>query len=862
MNLKYMKSFQNRADSKSKLQSALPLDLGLVLLITFLSIVFVLVPPYNRTPIRIPFALPLLLFIPGYSFVSLLFPRKDDLTGIERLTLSIVLSIALVIFDGFALHYTSWGFRPAPIVLSLSAITLLLVLITLVLRIKIPVNERYLFDYHAFLKSLKAEEKSTTLEKALVVALVASIVIASGIVIYGKRTIPEETFTAFYLLDTNGKAENYVTDLYLGRQASVTVGIENHEHSPVNYILEAKLGSSTVNSQEITLGHGENWLGDVSFIVNRVGPRVKLEFLLYKDGSTDPYRSLHLWVVSHIDYENPEILKKYTLAHPPEIKNGDMKFELGSNWNYINNNRYFKGVFFNPSSAVPPENSMIKGHIIDTVTGLPIAKASIEISNHYGYENRTLSSKSGYYELKTIADHLWLEAWSSGYQQHSTEFAVADGQILVLNITLERLPLNTVAFERLPTGELQLPSEGLNVETLPPDKQSSPNPTLKGYVTDEVTDFPVANAQVRATNYHGFEDYATTNERGYFEMRAIPEYLEIGAQADGYMRNVTAINVLKERTTELKLTPKHSTVNGYISDEVGEPVANANIRVGDHIEHDKQSYYDVAVSNEMGYYEIRTIAGHLWLDASKIDYFANCMEFDIAYGATKQIDLRLASMPAENAKISGYVLHNDIRTVLGGVKIVVSDHNYYERSTFTDGNGYYEIYTVPGHLWLDVDPEIYSKSIELDVIDGQSLSVNIALDASPMDTYEIYYPSNTRSEYGYYGAIYQDIVSEGGIAVLSLKVKDSYTKSKSNGYHFKQVLLNDVVLWEDDVAGDEGWQHVQIPITLDSGVNRITLRVYEKQAVGGFSVHVWWDDVRIEPMTTLITMNSAVYPQI
>jgi uncharacterized membrane protein len=857
-----MKLFQNRGGSKSKLQSTLPRDLGLVILITFLSIIFVLVPPFNQTPLRIPFALPLLLFIPGYSFVSLLFPRKEDLTGIERLTLSIVLSIALVIFDGFALHYTPWGFRPAPIVLSLSAITLLLVLITLVLRIKIPVNERYLFDYHAFLKSLKAEEKSTTLEKALVVALVASIIIASGIVIYGKRTFPEETFTAFYLLDTNGKAENYMTDLYLGRQASVTVGIENHEHTTVNYILEAKLEGSTVNSQDITLGHGENWLGNVSFIVNRVGPRVKLEFLLYKDGSTDPYRSLHLWVVSHIDYENPEILKKYTLAHPPEIKNGDMKLASGSDWNYLSNNRYFKGVFFNPSSAVPPETTIIRGHIIDTVTGLPIAKASIEISNHYGYENRTLSDESGYYELKAIADHLWLEAWTSGYKQHSTEFAVADGQTLALNISLERLPLNTVALERLPTGALQLPPEGLNVETLPPDKQSPPIPTLKGYVTDEVTDFPVANAHVSATNYRGFTEYATTNERGYFDMRAIPEYLEIGVQADGYMRNVTAINIVKERTTELKLTPEHSAVNGYIFNEVGEPVANANIRIGDHIEHDKQSYYDVAVSNEMGYYEIRTIAGPMWLDASKNDYFANGMEFDIAYGATKQIDLRLAPMPAENAKVSGYVFHKDTRTGLGGVKVIVGDYDYYERSTFTDGNGYYEIYTVPGHLWLDIDPEIYSKSIELDVADGQPRSVNITLDASPLDTYEIYYPSNTRSEYGYYGAIYQDIVSEGGIAILSFKVKDSYTKNKNAGYHFKQVLLNDVVLWEDDVAGDEGWHHVQIPITLGSGVNRITLRVYEKQGVGAFSVHVWWDDVRLEPITTLIDMNSAVSPQI
>ena len=138
MKIKTIKFSLCLSNIKSKVQSAMPFDLGLVLIFTFLSVIFVLVPPFNHTPIRIPLALPLLLFIPGYSLVSVLFPRKGDLTGIERLTLSIVLSIAIVIFDGFALNYTPWGFRPAPIVISLSIITLLLLLTTLVLRKGIP----------------------------------------------------------------------------------------------------------------------------------------------------------------------------------------------------------------------------------------------------------------------------------------------------------------------------------------------------------------------------------------------------------------------------------------------------------------------------------------------------------------------------------------------------------------------------------------------------------------------------------------------------------------------------------------------------------------------------------------------------
>jgi uncharacterized membrane protein len=857
------------------------LGIELVLIFIFLSIIFVLVPPFNQTPIRIPLTLPLLLFIPGYSLVSLLFPRKDDLTGIERLTLSIVLSIAIVIFDGFALNYTPWGFQPTPIVISLSIITLLLLLITLILRKGIPADERFLFDYHVFLKALKADEESTELEKALIAVLVVSIVIASGIVIYARLTFPEEKFTAFYILGEGGKAENYTTDLYLGRSTSITVGIENHEHATVNYTLQAKLGRSTLNSQEITLNHGENWLRNVSFIVNRVGPRTKLEFLLYKEGSANPDKSLHLWVASHIDYENLEILKNYTLAQPPEIRNRDMELASVSDWIYTSNNRFFRGVFFNSASPAPPENSTIRGCITDTITGLPIANASIRISTHYGYENRSLTNESGYYELKTIADHLWLDAWTNGYEKNSIEFDVADEQILVFNMTLETLPLFNVTVERLPAGELQLPSERLKVEKLPPDKLSPLIPTLKGYVTDNVPDFPIMNAHVRATNYRGFEEHATTNESGYFEMKVIPEYLRIEAKADGYMWNGTSFNVSVKRTINLKLTPEHSTVKGYIFDAVGEPIANAHIRAGDHAEQYKQTYYNDTVSNATGYYEISTIAGHLWLDASNNSYFSNGTEFDIAYGETKKIDVKLDPMPAENARISGHVFYKDTGTGtgtgtgLGGVKVVISDHEYYKRSKFTNSSGYYEIHTVPGHLWLDVYPEIYVNSMELNIADGQTLSVDIRLDASPIGSYRISYPSEARSEYNYYGALYQDIESVEGIAVISFKVKDSCISNKpaSAGYHFKQVVLNDVVIWEDDVAGDEEWQQVKIPISLESGKNRIMLRVYEKQGVGGFPVNVWWDDVQIEPFTELFreggtefyirdTSGGEIYPAV
>lgn len=708
-----------------------------------------------------------------------------------------------------------------------------------------------------FLKLLKADEKATGLEKTLLLALVATIIIASGIMTYAKLTFPKEKFTAFYILGEGGKAENYTTDLYLGRSTSIIVGIENHEHKAINYTLQAKIGRSTLSSQQITLNHGEMWLGNVSFIVNRVGPRMKLEFLLYKEDSTTPYRSLHLWASSQVDYETLDLLKKYTAARIPEIRNSDMELVAESDWIYTSNNGYFRGTFFNSTSPPPPESSTVRGYITDGTTGLPITNVSVSISNRYGYENRSLTNERGYYELKTIADHLWLDAWVYGYETHSIEFDVADNQILILNITLATLPLYNVTIEILSAGPYQLPTERLKIEKLPPEKLSPLIPTLRGFVTDNMTDFPVANAHVRATNHRGFEEHATTNESGYFEMKVIPEYLWVEAEAEGYLWNSVELDVSMKSTTNLKLTPEHSTVRGYIFDPVGKPIANATIRIGDSAEHYKQTYYNETMSNATGYYEISTIAGHMWLDARKSGYHSNGTEFDIDYDETKKIDLRLAQMPASKSVINGHVFYKDTDTGLSGVKVVVSDHNYYESSTFTDSSGYYEIQTIPGHFWLDVYPDIYGNSVELKIADGQTLSVDLRLDGSPVSAYKISYPALTRSQYGEYGAIYQDIVSEEGIVVLSFKVGDTYTANKLAGYHFKQVLLNDVVIWEDDVAGDEGWQHIKIPISLEGGENRIMFRVYDKKGVGHFPVSVWWDDVEIEPFTELKGGNVA-----
>jgi uncharacterized membrane protein len=62
------------------------------------------------------------LFLPGYSLIKALFPTKE-LDNIERLALSIGMSLALVPIAGLLLNYTPWGIRTTPVTLSLLALT-------------------------------------------------------------------------------------------------------------------------------------------------------------------------------------------------------------------------------------------------------------------------------------------------------------------------------------------------------------------------------------------------------------------------------------------------------------------------------------------------------------------------------------------------------------------------------------------------------------------------------------------------------------------------------------------------------------------------------------------------------------------
>ncbi len=77
-----------------------------------------------------------ILWLPGYAFIKALFPNRlpvsfarilgtsgRNLDIVERVVLSIGMSLALVPIVGLLLNYTPWGIRLTPVTLSLAALT-------------------------------------------------------------------------------------------------------------------------------------------------------------------------------------------------------------------------------------------------------------------------------------------------------------------------------------------------------------------------------------------------------------------------------------------------------------------------------------------------------------------------------------------------------------------------------------------------------------------------------------------------------------------------------------------------------------------------------------------------------------------
>jgi uncharacterized membrane protein len=266
-----------------------------IVAITLLSLPVVL---FTTGPPRIVLGLLFVLFFPGYALISALFPRRGSLSGIERIALSIGLSIAVVPLIGLVLNYTPWGIRLYPILVSATLFIVVASAVGWYRQWRLPPKER--FGVSVGVRQPKRRQRRGIGDKVLYACLGLAVVVAIGSLCY-VIAVPKqgERFTEFYILGAEGQAENYPKVVVVNEPVALTLGVVNHESQTLSYRIDIVIGG--VEQKEVTTGElasEEKWESEISFTPQSLGKGQKVEFWLYKDAETEPYFKdpLHLYI--------------------------------------------------------------------------------------------------------------------------------------------------------------------------------------------------------------------------------------------------------------------------------------------------------------------------------------------------------------------------------------------------------------------------------------------------------------------------------------------------------------------------------------------------------------------------------------
>ncbi|WP_457751216.1 DUF1616 domain-containing protein [Thermococcus sp.] len=279
----------------------------LLTIITLSALLNILILYFPDSLARKVLGLSFILFFPGYVFITTLSPNKQELDNLERLALSFGLSIAIVPLIGLGLNYTPWGIRFIPLLISLTIFNVIFAIIAIYRR-STAFEPWVPWITMERVKNELEWESSSKLDKALTIILILAILTSIGTLSYViTHPKPGEAFTEFYILGPNGKGSDYPTTMTIAQNATIIIGIVNHEHRNVTYYVQIWLVNLTWdNTTNTTIIHEMypmpgwfnvtlppvpvniegNWTPqferNYTFSINKPG-RWQVWFLLFKD---------------------------------------------------------------------------------------------------------------------------------------------------------------------------------------------------------------------------------------------------------------------------------------------------------------------------------------------------------------------------------------------------------------------------------------------------------------------------------------------------------------------------------------------------------------------------------------------------
>jgi uncharacterized membrane protein len=208
--------------------------------------VAILVSGANMLVIQAIFALPLILFLPGYAFTAALFPASfgesppestpSCLNRVERMLLALGLSLALTALGGYVLNVLPSGLNRTSWAIALGSLTVLAAGVAYFRRPAISAGSKGRLDLNA--------RPIVMLVLALLLAFGALSIATSAAV-----NQAEPGFTQLWMLPS-GRANSL----------ALRLGVRSHERSTLQYRLEVQgMSKTTLSLDPITLNPGAAW---------------------------------------------------------------------------------------------------------------------------------------------------------------------------------------------------------------------------------------------------------------------------------------------------------------------------------------------------------------------------------------------------------------------------------------------------------------------------------------------------------------------------------------------------------------------------------------------------------------------------
>lgn len=245
-------------------------NLSITIIATLIGAVSALTPSAG-TILRALFAVPFALFLPGYALAKFLLPTQT-LGFVERLTLSLGLSLAISVLTGLLLNISPWGLQVESWTYLLGGMTICLTVAANIRSKRVLINPTW---------PLRINVRTGLLFALTGLVVVAAIAIAS----LGAIRQRTPGFTQLWILPIDDAAAN-----------KVVLGIRNYEGTVVSYQLKLMAGEAfLMEFPTIEIESGGKWETVVNVPPEYEGAQA-VEAELYRlDDPETIYRRVILW---------------------------------------------------------------------------------------------------------------------------------------------------------------------------------------------------------------------------------------------------------------------------------------------------------------------------------------------------------------------------------------------------------------------------------------------------------------------------------------------------------------------------------------------------------------------------------------